>query len=92
VTRRASAVGAGVVASVGVRREPGSTLSSRAAAEEDRVEIWQIVAFAFVALLPLALTADFWPHRERLDLRGRPVAREWERQLHPTVPGEDEHH
>jgi hypothetical protein len=56
------------------------------------VEIWQIVAFAFVALLPLALTADFWPHRERLDLRGRPVAREWERQLHPTVPGEDEHH
>jgi hypothetical protein len=86
-----SALGGGDVASVGVRPEPGSTLSSRAA-EEDRVEIWQIVAFAFVALLPLALMADFWPHRERLDLRGRPVAREWERQLHPTVPGEDEHH
>jgi hypothetical protein len=77
---------------VGVRSKAGSRLSTRAPAEEDRVEIWQIVAFAFVALLPLALMADFWPHRERLDLRGRPIAREWERQVHPTVPREDEHH
>jgi hypothetical protein len=56
------------------------------------IEVWQIVAFAFVALLPFALMVDFWPHRERLTYTGRPAAREWERQLTPTVPGEDEHH
>jgi hypothetical protein len=55
------------------------------------VEIWQYVAFAFVALLPFALMLDFWPHRERLSYRGRPLAREWERQLTPTRP-DDEHH
>jgi hypothetical protein len=57
-----------------------------------KIEVWQIVAFAFVALLPFALMVDFWPHRERLDFRGRPATRTWERQLTPTVPGEDDHH
>jgi hypothetical protein len=56
------------------------------------LEVWQIVLFAFVALLPLALMVDFWPSRERLDYRGRPLARSWERQLDPHVPGDDEHH
>jgi hypothetical protein len=55
------------------------------------IEVWQIVAFAFVALLPFALMVDFWPHRERLNYRGGPVAREWERQVHPSAPGEDHH-
>jgi hypothetical protein len=56
------------------------------------LEIWQIVAFAFIALLPFALMVDFWPHRERLTYRGRPASRTWERQLDPPVPGDDEHH
>jgi len=56
------------------------------------VEAWQLIAFAFIALLPLALMVDSWPNRERLDNRGRPVQRDWERQLDPHVPGHDEHH
>jgi hypothetical protein len=55
------------------------------------LEIWQIVAFAFIALLPMALMLDFWPHRERLNYRGQPVERTWERQIHPSLT-DDEHH
>jgi hypothetical protein len=55
------------------------------------LELWQIVVFAFIALLPLALMVDFWPHRERLDYRGRPLARGWERQVDPTLPSDDHH-
>jgi hypothetical protein len=54
------------------------------------LEFWQIVVFAFIVLLPMALMLDFWPHRERLDYRGQPVARTWERQYDPRLP--DEHH
>ncbi|GGI03325.1 hypothetical protein [Egicoccus halophilus] len=56
------------------------------------MEAWQVVGFVFLALLPLVLMADFWPARERLDYRGRPLPRPWRRQYHPRVDGHDEHH
>lgn len=52
---------------------------------------WQIVILGVLALLPLVLLADFHPHRERLDSRGRPLPRDWEPQV--THPDPDaEHH
>jgi hypothetical protein len=79
---------------VGDATRRGSTIvvGSRAQHEEEPVdlEFWQIVVFAFVVLLPMALMLDFWPHRERLNYRGQPVARTWERQYTPRLP--DEHH
>jgi hypothetical protein len=56
------------------------------------LEVWQIVLFAFVTLLPFALMVDFWPHRERMDSWGRPIERSWERQIQHPAPGEDDHH
>jgi hypothetical protein len=59
--------------------------------EEVTMETWQIVFILFLVLLPLALLADFHPARERLSARGRPLQRDWVRQIeHPPV--EDEHH
>jgi hypothetical protein len=52
---------------------------------------WQIIAIAFVALLPFALLIDLHPHRERLSARGAPLQRDWRRQLEPSL-GEDDHH
>lgn len=45
------------------------------------MEIWQIVLLAFFVLLPMALLADFWPDRERLDRVGKPIERTWRRQV-----------
>jgi hypothetical protein len=54
------------------------------------VETWQIVALVFLILLPMALMLDFWGS-ERLTFRGRPIARDWRRQVeHP--PSHDEGH
>jgi hypothetical protein len=53
---------------------------------------WQVVFLAFVVLLPLALLADLYPDRERLDSRGRPLERDWIRQFHPQAPDEGDHH
>lgn len=52
---------------------------------------WQIVLGAFFVLLPLVLMLDFWGD-ERVDARGRPIEREWFRQIHhdSAVPA-DEH-
>jgi hypothetical protein len=55
------------------------------------VDLWQIVLLGFLVLLPFALLLDFWPHRDRLTAEGRPVAREWERQI-VHEPHDDEHH
>ncbi len=52
---------------------------------------WQIVVFVFFVLLPFALLFDFWPDRERLDYRGRPVSRDWRPAPMPVEP-DDEHH
>lgn len=50
------------------------------------VEIWQIVLMAFFVLLPMALLADFWPDRERLNFVGKPVERSWKSQIeHPPT-------
>jgi hypothetical protein len=45
------------------------------------VETWQIVLFIFFVLLPFALMLDFWPNRERLNYNGKPLHREWKRQV-----------
>ena len=41
---------------------------------------WQIVLFTLIVLLPFALMFDFWPDRERVDYRGRPLPRDWRTQ------------
>jgi len=38
---------------------------------------WQIVTLAFLILLPFALMFDLHPERERLDMRGEPLRRDW---------------
>jgi len=38
---------------------------------------WQIVTAAFLILLPFALMYDLHPDRERLDMSGRPLRRDW---------------
>jgi hypothetical protein len=55
------------------------------------VEAWQIIVFAFLVLLPMALMVDYWPHRERLTAQGAPLARDWQPAPPPT-PSDDEHH
>jgi hypothetical protein len=52
---------------------------------------WQIVTLVVFVLLPLLLLADFHPRRERLDARGDPLERGWDRQLEPTVDEPDHH-
>lgn len=52
---------------------------------------WQLVILAFVVLVPLALMADFYPHRERLSARGRPLERDWAPQLRHPEPDDDTH-
>ena len=52
---------------------------------------WQIVIVGVLALLPFALLADFHPHRERLDSRGRPLQRDWAHQVTHADPDADHH-
>ncbi len=40
------------------------------------MEAWQVVVGVFFVLLPIVLALDFWGD-ERLDSRGRPIARPW---------------
>ena len=50
------------------------------------MEMWQIGLMAFFVLLPLALLGDFWPDKERSNFVGKPLEREWKRQIdHPPV-------
>jgi len=56
------------------------------------VELWQVVLFVGLALAPVVLMVDFWPERERVDYRGRPLPRPWLRQVDPHVASHDEHH
>lgn len=55
---------------------------------------WQIVLGIFFILLPLVLMLDYWGD-ERLTSRGRPIQRDWRRQVPDTppadVPHEDSH-
>lgn len=39
--------------------------------------VWQLVAAAFLVLLPFTLLLDLHPHRERCDAAGRPLRRVW---------------
>jgi hypothetical protein len=39
--------------------------------------VWQWIVGVFLVALPLALTLDLHPRRERLDAGGRPLARDW---------------
>lgn len=52
---------------------------------------WQLVTLVVLVLLPIALLADFYPHRERLDSRGRPLERDWEPQVVHPDPGAEHH-
>ena len=54
------------------------------------MEIWQLVLVAFFVLLPVALMADFWPDRERLDARGRSLPRTWRPPV--TEAPDPDHH
>jgi hypothetical protein len=54
------------------------------------VEAWQWILLVFFFLLPLVLMVDFWGD-ERVTFRGRPVQRDWRRQITPHVPDEDHH-
>lgn len=56
------------------------------------LEIWQVGLLVFLFLLPMALLLDFWPHRERLAQDGRPIPRNWERQISHLSDEDDEHH
>lgn len=53
------------------------------------MEAWQWIFFAFLVLLPMGLMIDFWGD-ERVTFRGRPIQRDWVRQVEPPV--EDDHH
>ncbi len=44
---------------------------------------WQAVLIVFFVLLPLVLMLDFWGD-ERLTARGRPIPRQWHRQVSPA--------
>lgn len=44
------------------------------------MEWWQVILGAFLVLLPVVLMLDFWGD-ERLDSRGKPIPREWFRQI-----------
>lgn len=46
------------------------------------MESWQAVLMIFFVLLPLVLMLDFWGD-ERLTARGRPIPRQWQRQIRP---------
>lgn len=54
------------------------------------MELWQIIVGAFFVLLPIVLMLDFWGD-ERLTFRGRPIERDWRRQIH-HAPSTDDHH
>lgn len=47
---------------------------------ERHVASWQVVVTVFFVLLPLVLMLDFWGD-ERLTARGRPIRRDWYRQI-----------
>lgn len=55
---------------------------------------WQIVTAAFLILLPFALMYDLHPDRERLDMWGRPLRRDWvvPEGHRPSVEHEHDHH
>lgn len=54
------------------------------------VATWQVVLLTIFVLLPFALLTDFWPHRERLSARGRPLPRDWRPEV--TAPEPEDHH
>lgn len=55
------------------------------------MELWQIVLLAFLFLLPMVLMLDYWGS-ERVDFRGRPLPRPWQRQTSDPLSDDDDHH
>lgn len=49
---------------------------------------WQLILLAFLFLLPMVLMVDYWGS-ERLTFRGRPLSREWRRQISHDTGGEE---
>ena len=58
------------------------------------MENWQLILGGFFVLLPIVLMLDYWGD-ERLTFRGRPIQRDWRRQVpehEPVdVPHQDSH-
>ena len=54
------------------------------------MESWQIILLVFLILLPMVLMLDFWGD-ERLTFRGRPIQRDWRRQI-DLPPSDEQHH
>ncbi|MDX1659790.1 MAG: hypothetical protein R3343_13290 [Nitriliruptorales bacterium] len=54
------------------------------------MEAWQIILGVFFALLPIVLMLDYWGN-ERLTFRGRPIPREWQRQITHPSESDDSH-
>lgn len=52
--------------------------------------MWQIVVLGVAVLLPLLLLVLEHPARERLSVRGVPMARQW-RPAPPSPPADDHH-
>jgi hypothetical protein len=52
---------------------------------------WQLVLLTVLVLLPFALLTEFWPHRERQNVAGRPLDRPWRPRVAEPEP-EDDHH
>lgn len=50
--------------------------------------VWQIVLLVFFLVLPVTLMLDRWGD-ERVTFRGRPVQRDWRRQVEHAV--EEDH-
>jgi hypothetical protein len=53
---------------------------------------WQIAIVGFLVLLPFALMFDLHPDQERLDMRGRPIRRDWVTPKGHQASVEHEHH
>lgn len=53
------------------------------------MEFWQVSFLTFVVVLPLALLFSFWPENDRLTSKGRPVERDWIRQIEHEPAGDD---
>jgi hypothetical protein len=54
------------------------------------VEAWQLILGGFFVLLPIVLMIDFWGD-ERLTFRGRPIQRDWRRQVDHDARTDEAH-
>jgi hypothetical protein len=51
---------------------------------------WQLVVGTVLVLAPFALLTEFWRHRERQTVAGKPLDRPWRPKV--AEPEPDDHH